>query len=212
MVILLSPACAALAQLQEVFITFGNNLPELKAPIYETEIDWALGGDWAYAKTGNTASGMPPGGQVYHGGLLSSWVVSFWAWPGVVNNGYSMFRSPTTTTLGTGSLAGYFPTTTASFLFPFIPPNGVATVQVRVHDPSGLWAFGGYDGDGAVAAVSALLTVNIGGTATGLRSFSAGWLDPATGAPYAHVPEPSSISLLFLGGALFLHRLRKSRS
>jgi hypothetical protein len=88
--------------------------------------------------------------------------------------------------------------------------SGLATVQVRVHDPSGLWSFGGYGPHGAVAAVSALFTVNIGSTASSLRSFSVGWLDGATLTPY--VPEPNSASLMLIGGALLLHHLRKSRS
>jgi hypothetical protein len=205
--ILLGSACAALAQGQ---ITFGNRLPGLRAPIFGPELDWVnFGGDWANAKTGNTATGIPAGTQVYGGSLLESFVVSFWAGPGIVTSAALLVPSPTTTTLGTGSLAGYFPTTSA--VFPsWVPPTGVVTVQVRVHDPSGLWAFGGYSPYGAVAAASALFTANIGSTATGLRSFSVGWLDGKTGAPY--VPEPGSISILLFGAALLFRQSCKLRT
>jgi len=203
LVILLGSACTALSQ---GTIIFGNDFPGLKAPIFGPELDWVNhGGDWANAKSGNTATHFPAGMQIYHGARLESFLVSFWAAPGIVTDGHLLTNGDRTTTLGTGSLAGFFPTTAVSFLN--LPATGQATVQVRVHDPSGLWDFGGYSPYGVVAAASALFTVDIGSTATGLRSFSVGWLDGATLAPY--IPEPNSLSLLLIGGAWLLHHLRK---
>lgn len=203
--ILLGSVCAALPQ---GGITFGNNLPSLRAPIFGPEEDWVhFGGDWANAKTGNTATNVPAGTQIYNGARLESLVVSFWAAPGMVTDGHLLSPGTTTTTLGTGSLAGYFPAT--AVLFPGLPESGVVTVQVRVYDPTFGYSFGGIGPYGGLAAASALFTAEIGSTATLLRSFSAGWLNGATLAPY--VPEPSSAGLLLLGGALLLRRRRESR-
>jgi hypothetical protein len=189
-------------------ITFGNNLPTLQAPIFGPELDGInSGGDWANAKTGNTPTNIPAGSQIYGGALLESMIVSFWAAPGVVTDGHLLAQGNVITTLGTGSLAGYFPTT--SVLFAGLPANSLATVQVRVTDPSGTWLFG----DNQFAAVSSLFTVDVGGvfpvTATGLRSFSVGWLDNSTLTPY--VPEPSTPALLLTGTAVIFWcgRIRK---
>lgn len=204
--VVLGGTCVALAQSQ---ITFGNNLPNLRAPIFGPELDWVNhGGDWANAKTGNTATNIPAGTQVYLGSRLESFVVSFWAAPGVVTDGHLLAPSATTTTLGTGSLAGYFPTT--EVLFPGLPASGTVTLQVRVHDPSGLWNFGGHTAFGVVSGASALFTAEVGSTASGLRSFSVGWLDFMTLAPF--IPEPSSVLLLLIGGALLYRRAWQIRS
>lgn len=172
-------------------ITFVNNLPTLRAPFYGPELDFInYGGDWADAKTGNSPTGIPAGTQTYGGALLESFSVSFWAAPGVVTDGHLLLPASSTAVLGTGSLAGYFPAT--SVLFPGLPATGLATLQVRVTDPSGTWMFAG-DQFGHYAAVSALFTVNLsslGSTATGLRSFSVGWIDGSTLTPY--VPEPGT--------------------
>lgn len=190
-------------------ITFVNNLPSLRAPIYGPELDFInYGGDWADAKTGNSPTGIPAGTQIYGGALLESFSVSFWAAPGVVTDGHLLLPGNTTTFLGTGSAAGYFPST--SVLFSGLPATGIATLQVRVTDPSGTWAFAS-DSFGQYAAVSALFTVNLsslGSTATGLRSFSVGWIDSTTLAPY--VPEPGTAGLLVLGAVALMFR-RRSR-
>lgn len=191
-------------------ITFVNNLPSLKAPIYGPELDFIhYGGDWADAKTGNSPTGIPAGTQTYGGALLESFSVSFWAAPGVVTDGHLLMPGNSTTVLGTGSLAGYFPAT--SVIFPGLPATGVATLQVRVTDPSGLWAFAG-DQFGQYAAVSAPFTVNLsslGSTATGLRSFSVGWIDGNTLTPY--VPEPGTANLLVMGAVALLLRGRSRK-
>lgn len=193
-------------------ITFGNNLPSLKAPIYGPEPDFInYGGDWADAKTGNSPAGTPAGTQTYAGALLESFSVSFWAAPGIVTDGHLLAQGNSTAFLGTGSQAGYFPST--SVIFPNLPVTGVATVQVRVTDPSGTWTFAS-DPSGQYAALSALFTVNVtslGATATGLRSFSVGWIDSTTFAPY--VPEPGAGSLLVLGTVAFVsHRWSRKQS
>jgi hypothetical protein len=168
-------------------ITFGNNLVTLKAPIFGTELDWInFGGDWANAKTGNTPTNTPAGTQVYQGTPVANFLVRFWAAPGVVTDGHLLEQGNVTSTTGSGSLAGYFPTRTVTFAN--LPASGIATVQVRIYDTSGLLAFGN-DASGFVASASALFQANIGSTATGLRSFSIGWLDGATLAPFP-VPEP----------------------
>jgi len=186
-------------------ITFGNNLPTLRSPIFGPELDWVnSGGDWANAKTGNTPTGIPAGTQAYGGPLLESMIVSFWAAPGVVTDGHLLAQGNVTTTLGVGLQAGYFPTTLVQFAG--VPVRGLATVQVRVTDPSGTWLFG----DNQFAAVSALFTMDIGGilpdTAFDLRSFSVGWLDNSTLTPY--VPEPSTPALLLTGLAMIFWRGR----
>ena len=189
-------------------ITVGNNLPSLTAPIYGPELDFVnFGGDWANAKTGNSPTGIPAGTQTYGGALLESFSVSFWAAPGTVTDGHLLAPGNATTVLGTGSLAGYFPTT--SVIFPNLPATGIATVQVRVADPSGIWVFAA-DQSGQYAAVSALFTVNLsspGSTATGLRSFSVGWIDSTTFTP--HVPEPGVGGLLVLGALVHSCTSRK---
>lgn len=173
-------------------ITFGNNLVTLKAPIFGTELDWInFGGDWANAKTGNTPTNTPAGTQIYQGTPVANFLVRFWAAPGVVTNGHLLELGNVTSTTGSGSLAGYFPTRTVTFAN--LPASGVATVQVRIYDPIGGLFFGS-DSSGFLTAASALFQANIGSTATGLRSFSIGWLDGATLAP--HVPEPSMGGLL----------------
>ena len=188
-------------------ITFGNHLPAVQAPIYGPELDYInYGGDWADAKTGNTPTGVPAGTQTYGGALLESFSVSFWAAPGSVTDGHLLAPGNVTTFLGTGSLAGYFPST--SVFFPNLPANGTATIQVRVTDPSGQWGFAS-DPYGRYAAVSALFTVNLnplGSTATGLRSFSVGWLDASTLTPY--VPEPGAGSLLVMGAVALTYAYR----
>jgi hypothetical protein len=184
-------------------ITFGNNLPSVRAPIYGPELDYVhFGGDWANAKTGNAATGYPAGGQVYGGALLESFSVSFWAAPGSVTDGHLLAPGNVMSLLGSGSLAGYFPST--SVIFPNLPTTGIATVQVRVTDPAGTWVFAA-DSIGRYAAVSALFTVNLtplGSTANGLRSFSVGWVDASTFTPY--VPEPNAGSVLGLGAVALL--------
>ena len=188
-------------------ITFVNNLPTLRAPIYGPELDFInYGGDWADAKTGNSPTGIPAGTQTYGGALLESFSVSFWAAPGLVSDGHLLMPASSTAVLGTGSLAGYFPAT--SVLFPGLPATGIATLQVRVTDPSGTWTFAG----GQYAAVSALFTVNLsslGSTATVLRSFSVGWIDSTTLALY--VPEPGTASLLVLGAVALMFRGRSRK-
>jgi len=180
-------------------ITFGNRVGTLRAPIYGPEL--GPGGDWANAKTGNTSSGVPAGTQIYQGSLVVNFPVSFWAAPGIITDGHLLQQGDVTTVSG-NVLPGYFPTTTVTFAN--LPSTGMATVQVRVYDPNGLWNFGGNDANGAVAAVSALFQVNIGSTATELRSFSVGWLDPATLTPY--VPEPTVGCLAVIGLAVITRR------
>lgn len=191
-------------------ITFVNNLPSVRAPIYGPELDFVnFGGDWANAKTGNSPTGSPAGTQTYGGALLESFSVSFWAAPGSVTDGHLLAPGNSTAILGTGSSAGYFPST--SVIFSNLPTTGIATVQVRVTDPSGLWMFAG-DQFGHYAAVSALFAVNLsslGATATGLRSFSVGWIDGNTLTPY--VPEPGAGSLLVMGSVALLFRGRSRK-
>jgi hypothetical protein len=181
-------------------ITFGNNIPGvLVAPIYGVE-DGV--NDWADAKTGNTPTGIPAGTQTYHGSLLEGWSVGVWAALGTnITSGAQLFPLAALGTIGTGSEAGFFPTTTATI--PFFPPTGKATVQVRVWDSQGgtIPVSQAEWGSPGSTAVSALFTVNIGGFASNLRSFSAGWLDPMTFAP--PIPEPTT-SCLFAIGALLL--------
>lgn len=193
-------------------ITFGNNLTLPNAPIYGPEPDFINhGGDWANAKTGNSPTGTPAGTQTYAAAPLESFLVSFWAAPGIVTDGHLLARGNSTAMLGTGATMGYFPST--SVIFPNLPTSGMAAVQVRVTDPSGTWAFAS-DPSGQYAALSALFTVNVtslGATATGLRSFSVGWIDSTTFAPY--VPEPGAGSLLVLGAvALISHRWSRKQS
>ena len=200
----------AIPALAQPGITFANNLPALRAPIYGPEPDSIhFSGDWANAKTGNTAGGIPPGTQTYAGALLEGFQVSFWAAPGIVSDGHLLAQGNVTTTLGTGSLAGCFPATLVTF--PGLLPGQVATVQVRVTDPDGVMMFGGSPPFG-YAAVSALFTVNVtalGAPATGLRSFSAGWWDNSTLAPY--VPEPTALSVFATGAAAIRLRRRRKR-
>ncbi len=173
-------------------ITFGNNLVTLKAPIFGTELDWInFGGDWANAKTGNTPTNTPAGTQIYQGAPVANFLVRFWAAPGIVTDGHLLEQGNVTSMTGSGSLAGYFPTRIVTFAN--LPASGIATVQVRIYDIGGPLAFGN-DSSGFVASASALFQANIGTTATGLRSFSIGWLDGSTLAPY--VPEPNAGSLL----------------
>ena len=183
-------------------ITFANNLPGLRAPIYGPELDWINhGGDYANARTGNTSAGIPAGTQIYQGSPLENFIVRFWAAPGLVDDGHQLQLGNGSTTTGSGVTAGFFPSSLVTF--PNLPAFGVATVQVRVYDPSGPLAFG-QDSTGFIAAASALFQVNIGTTATGLRSFSAGWLDGVTLAPF--VPEPSVGCLALLGLAVISRR------
>ena len=182
-------------------ITFANNLPGLRAPIFGPEIDGSQGFDFANAKTGNTSSGIPAGTQVYQGSLLENFTVRFWAAPGLVSDGHLLQPGSVSTTTGSGAMAGFFPSSLITF--PNLPSTGVATVQVRLYDLSSGWMFG-QDSTGFIAAASALFQVNIGGMAGGLRSFSAGWLDGATLAPY--VPEPASGGLVVLGLAVISRR------
>lgn len=181
-------------------ITFVNNVSSLRAPIYGPELDWVnYGGDWADAKTGNTAFGIPAGLQTYAGDPLFDYVVRFWAAPGIVSDGYLLQEGDVSTvTYG----AGYFPVT--SVTFQNLPASGIATVQVRVYGPDGSPKFGG-DSAGGVSGVSALFTADIGSPAWGFRSFSVGWLDESTLTP--HVPEPG-LAVLISGwlGALALQR------
>ncbi len=173
-------------------ITFGNNLVTLKAPVFGTELDWInFGGDWANAKTGNTPTNTPAGTQIYQGTPVANFLVRFWAAPGIVTDAHLLEQGNVTSTTGSGSLAGYFPTRIVTFAN--LPASGIATVQVRIYDIGGGLAFGN-DSSGFMASASALFQANIGSTATGLRSFSIGWLDGNTLAPY--VPEPSAGSLL----------------
>jgi len=183
-------------------ITFANNMSStVRAPIFGPEIDGSQGFDFANAKTGNTSSGIPAGTQVYQGSRLENFTVRFWAAPGVVTDGHLLQQGLVSTTTGSGITAGFFPS--SLIIFPNLPSSGVATVQVRLYDPSNTLAFG-TDSGGWIAAASALFQVDIGSTATGLRSFSAGWLDGATLAPY--VPEPSVGCLAIFGMALVARR------
>lgn len=190
-------------------ITFGNNLVSLKAPIFGTELDWInFGGDWANAKTGNTSTNTPAGTQIYQGTPVANYLVRFWAAPGVVTDGHLLEQGNATSTTGSGSLAGFFPTRTVTFAN--LPASGIATVQVRIYDIGNSLAFG-FDPSGSVASASALFQANIGSTATGLRSFSVGWLDGNTLAPY--IPEPSAGGLFKLAVGIvcyFKLRLKKS--
>ncbi len=200
--ILVLSASAALAFSQGQ-ITFGNNISGvLVAPVHGPEPDFVhYGGDWADGKTGNTPTGVPAGTQMYSGALLEGWSVSFWAAPGTsITTGAQLFPSVTTATIGTGNGAGFFPTTSVTIAF--LPLTGRATAQVRAWDSRGGTVSYGQApwGDPSSTAVSALFTVNIGGFASNLRSFSAGWLDPGTFAP--PVPEPASLGLFGLGALL----------
>ncbi len=189
-------------------ITFGNQIPGvLQAPIYGWE--FAPNGDYANAKTGNTATGLPAGTQNYNGVPLAGWNVQFFvASPGTdPTKATNFFPVGPITLTGTGSDAGFFPTTTVQS--PFLPSYGQATVQVRVWRPidgASNWSDAWLSGGPWAAGASALFTVDIGGTATGFRSFSTGWLDPLTGAP--PVPEPGVLGFSVLGLVLLARRLR----
>lgn len=188
-------------------ITFLNRSGGLQAPIFGPELDFInFGGDWANAKTGNTATNLPAGTQSYAGTPLTGFTVRFWAAPGVVTDGHLLLPGDAAATTGSGSLAGYFPTTLVNFAG--LPASGLATVQVRAYDPNNILQFG-FDSLGGIAAASALFTVDIGTSATGLRSFSVGWLDSSTLAPY--VPEPATATLLIIGCGLLLARRRPLR-
>lgn len=187
-------------------VTFGNNIPgALVAPVYGVEMQDPINGlgDFAYAKTGNTAGGIPAGTQVYYGTpgqglLLQGWSVSFWAAPPWADptRGWQFIPSSQTVVLGSGGDAGFWPTTPVTF--DFLPSTGQAAVQVRVWDSRGgtipvsqaPW------GDPSLTGASAIFTADIGGLASGFRSFSVGFLDPLTLAP--PVPEPSKVTFCAL--------------
>lgn len=189
--------------------TFGNRLPGvLDAPIYSRELDYFPGPDWANAKSGNTTNGFPAGDQVYNRGPLEGWKVMFMAAVGTVESGRELFPGTVELTLGSGPDAGYFPTTTVGFWLPTVgPPNPAGTFQVRVWDSQNYSTWQEIN-TGGWAGASALFTGTFGSVSTEFRSFSVGWLDSKTLAPYV-VPEPSALTLLSLGAiAVMLTRRR----
>jgi hypothetical protein len=181
---------AANVQAQFVYVTFGNRIPGvLDAPIYGLEESEVPFGDYANAKWGNTALGTPGGAQIYKGAAVEGWRVEFRAARGIHTNGLDseFVNGSVTLTTGSGADAGYFPTTEVAFRM-YASPGEYLTVQVRAWNP----AFG-TDWSKAFygrlrAGASALLVTRVGEVATGLRSFSAGWLAP-TLTPY-NCPVP----------------------
>ena len=200
--VLLTSLFSTAAGFSQGKITFANHIPSLDAPLFGPELENPPFSDWANAKFGNTPTNTPAGSQIYNGPLLDGLIVSFWAAPGTgITDAHQLIQGNTTSLL----VNGYFASTMVTF--PGLPISGQATVQVRVSSGSTLWDFGeGY------AAVSPLFTVNVislGGFASGLTSFNAGWRDGLTLTPFP-VPEPSSIALIGIGSALAMFARRRS--
>lgn len=178
-------------------IRFGNDIPGvINAPIFGEE--YSASGDWANARSGNTLAGYPPGGTAYSGRLLEGYYVGFWATPVVgESNGRWLVPADVVVKLGTGSDAGYFPTTNVTFAF--LPASGQATVQVRVWRESlgaNPYDWDAYAGTIVGAGASDLFVADIGGVADKFRSFNLGYL--SDNLTPTLIPEPRGLALLAL--------------
>jgi hypothetical protein len=206
----LAIAVGACAQGTVSFNNFGTGY---RAPIYFPEV-----GNSTLSKVGNTTAGMPPGTQVYTGGLLtgSGYTAQLFSGPAgttdwrllvaAASGGIVTFRS--------GAAAGFtsFSTATLANVAKDAPS---AVFQIRVWDnSSGLyptWAhaepalfsdalsWGGWGNLFTVNAIGGDL--NTPPSLVGQQSFN---------IYYVAAPEPSTYALLALGGfGLWLCRRRK---
>lgn len=204
---------AAVASYAQGTIQVGNAFTgTFRAPIYGPEP-----GNPTLSLTGQSSQngGLPTGGTVYNGPLLSGTGFTFALFAGPAGAAESALQLVTTTTfrVGTAIPAGLINTVT-------LPINGVASgssaaLQVRVWDNQG----------GTVGTWAAVLANNniARGQSSVFASAPLGGPDPAGGPPITppamtgwtsfnihQVPEPSVIALGALGlGALLLRR-RKS--
>jgi len=177
----------------------------LRAPVYGPEL-----GDPTLSKSGNSATGIPAGAQVYTGSLLtgSGYTAQLWAAAGAGQaEGALVAALGATTSFRTGSAAGFVANITGVLTgVPFDAP--AATIQLRVWDnqAGAVTSWGQALTLGAAAGKSPLFTVNsIGGNLNpppfleGIQSFNI----------YA-VPEPGTFVLAGLAAAsLLIFRRRK---
>lgn len=194
-------------------VVFNNNGTGYRAPIYLPQAGpWSISGG---SLIGNTTSGLPPGTQVYTGGLLvgSGYTAQLFSGPAGTTDANLLVAAASggIVTFRTGGAAGFTSTSTAT-LANVAKDAASAVFQIRVWDNnSGLYASWGqavpaWQAGLIAAGMGNLFTVNaIGGdlntppSLVGQQSFNI-WL----------TPEPSTYALLALGGVgLWLCRRRK---
>jgi len=190
-------------------IQFVNNSGTIfRAPVYGPEPS-----DPTISKQGNTATGVPVGGQTYGDALLSGPGFTAQLWGAAGSSApVGTFASLATSAFRTGTAAGFF--TAVSATVPNTPIDGSpyrGTFQVRAWDNMGgtitSWAM--VMANDAILRGSSVVfspTAPLGGTGTppgtpplleGMTSFNL----------FTPVPEPSLIALGALGlGALLLRR------
>lgn len=180
------------------------------APVYGPEV-----GDDTKSLSGNTATGIPAGTQVYTGAPLlgSAYSAVLFAAPGAGAAESSLTPSLTVTTFRTGAGAGFVSVPATAAVLAGVPADApVATVQLRAWNNMGgtitTWeqAETAWLAGAIAAGKSATFNLNsIGGTfnappnLSGLSSFNI-YMIP--------VPEPSTFALLGLGalGMLIFRR------
>jgi hypothetical protein len=194
---------SVMAQGSVNFTTVSGSL--LRSPVYGPEL-----GNQTLSKSGNNATGIPQGAQVYTGSLLagSGYTAQLWAAAGAGQAEGSLVAAlGATTSFRTGTAAGFVANITGVLTgVPLDAPS--ATLQLRVWDNQGgtITSWGQALTAFAFSGKSTLFTVNsIGGNLNpppfleGIQSFNI----------YA-VPEPGTFVLAGLAAAsLLIFRRRK---
>ena len=201
-------------------LQFANRIttPALQTPVY--------GPDPAsptLSKSGQTTSGIPSGTQTYGGPLLAGtgFSVTFFAAAGQNVTDLNLFQAPasatagsTITTFRTGTLAGYFPSST--LVYNNVPKDSAAGATGYVF----AWDNKGGTVTDPTSALTAWLAGNLAAARSPLFNFNATTGGDFNTAPPSvnlvsfniyTIPEPGTFVLAGLGAAslLLFRRLRK---
>jgi hypothetical protein len=166
-------------------------------------------------RTGNTASGVPPGTQTYGGPLLAGTGYSISLFIGLPGTPSELLREVHTVTFRTGNAAGFF--LNQSLTFPDIPPGTEIIGQCRAWNNQGgiypTWA--SLPLDPANGGVSDILEIGVSDVFR-VAPLGGGIFVPPETTDFRSfnlviVPEPSALCLIALGLGALCWRLRRGR-